>query len=133
MYFLAILTASLMAFPGTLGAPTDPKALTDEDGLPTLRLSRGEVDDLKRAAVHLPGHVHSYVNLGKRSIPMVEADPEMFLDDEVGAQRRALAPRGSCFRIPSIRNSCYISMLSSIFGLFFLLECSKRAWWSQNA
>ncbi|KAG4255524.1 hypothetical protein BFJ72_g15245 [Fusarium proliferatum] len=98
----------------TIAAAANPVAdpQPDDAHLPDIRLSPLEVRALKEAQKYPPGYVHKIVTLGTgenaKEVPIVEADPDMLLDDEKGIKARSLAPRGTCFSFPAASSGCMI-------------------------
>ncbi|KAF5698371.1 secreted in xylem [Fusarium globosum] len=94
MFFKHALVALFAAW--TISAAANPVAdpLPDDAHLPDLRLSPREVQDLKENQKFPPGYVHKMVTLGTgkdaKTVPIVEADPDMLLDDKRGVK----APEG---------------------------------------
>ncbi|KAF4546973.1 Hypothetical protein D9617_80g101410 [Elsinoe fawcettii] len=119
---------ALTSITGALASPTPDDVaasltgqdyhLADADGLPTLRLSRREVDEMKANLEHPGGTVigrHTFPadgTDGPLDVPVRLIDPDWLLEGEEGDKARALAKRqgvsGSClsFRAPSL--SCAI-------------------------
>jgi hypothetical protein len=77
--------------------------------LPSLRVSREEVQEMKEAQTHLPGYIHDYISLGGRSVPVVEADPDILLDDEDGHRARARSLPGACQSLTNAAGSCNLN------------------------
>jgi hypothetical protein len=83
----------------TAAAPSYPT--TDHPHLPSLRLSREEVEKMKRIQLNPPGTFYRNITMGegdnKTTVPVVEIDFDILCDNEVGHRARSLAPRGSCY------------------------------------
>lgn len=102
LYFLAAsITTALLSSPDF-----------DDSYLPRLRLSREEVQGMKEAQLYPPGYIHRYITLqgdsDAVSVPVVEADPNILLDDEDGVRARSLAPRDQCSTYNARRGVCFI-------------------------
>ncbi|KAF5984284.1 secreted in xylem 2 [Fusarium coicis] len=112
MFFKRALVALFAAWTISVAANPVADPLPDDSHLPNLRLSRREVQDLKENQKFPPGYVHKMVTFGTgedtTTVPIVEADPDMLLDDENGIKARSLAPRGSCFSFPMPSSGCMI-------------------------
>jgi hypothetical protein len=105
----------LYLFAAFVAATPSPNPDFDDSHLPDLRLSRDEVQALKEAQIHPPGYVQKYITFGNGSdavtVPIVEADVDILLDDEQGVKARSLASRGgsiSCMSFPTPRSGCMI-------------------------
>ncbi|KAF5622400.1 secreted in xylem 2 [Fusarium tjaetaba] len=112
MFFKRALVALFAAWTISVAANPVADPLPDDIYLPDLRLSPREVQDLKDNQKFPPGYVHKMVTFGTgedtTTVPIVEADPDMLLDDEKGMKARSLAPRGSCFSFPMPSSGCMI-------------------------
>ncbi|RBA14861.1 hypothetical protein FPRO05_13077 [Fusarium proliferatum] len=112
MFFKHALVALFAAWTISADANTVADPLSEDAHLPNLRLSPREVQDLKDNQKFPPGYVHKMVTLGTgkdaKTVPIVEADPDMLLDDKRGVKARSLAPRGSCFSFPLPSSGCMI-------------------------
>jgi hypothetical protein len=85
------------------------------EGLPSARLTRQQVQDLKDSQIYSPGHIHRNLTFGKgdsiRTVSIVEADCDILLpdNDRDGMKARSLAPRGQCLNFPSLTGGCVIN------------------------
>jgi hypothetical protein len=84
-------------------------AAAPPSNLPSLRLSLSEVQAMKEAQTHLPGYIHDYISLGGRSVPVVEADPDILLDGEDGHRARARSLNGACRSFTNAAGSCNLN------------------------
>jgi hypothetical protein len=64
---------------------------------------------MKEAQTQLPGYIHGYISLGGRSVPVVEADPDILLDDEDGRRARARSLPSACQSMTPASGSCNIN------------------------
>ncbi|KAF4449969.1 secreted in xylem 2 [Fusarium austroafricanum] len=112
MFLKGALVALYTAWTISVAASPVGNSLPDDAHLPDLRLSHSEVRALKEAQIHPPGYIHKRVTFGEGedavTVPIVEADVDMLLDDEKGVKARSLAPRGSCFSFPMPSSGCMI-------------------------
>jgi hypothetical protein len=112
MFLQKAFHTSLYLFTAFVAATPSPNPDFDDSHLPDLRLSRDEVQALKEAQIHPIGYVHKYITFGNGNdvvtVPIVEADVDILLDDEQGVKARSLAPRGSCLSFPTPSTGCMI-------------------------
>ena len=100
----------LYLFAASIAAAPSPIPDFDDSYLPSLRLSREEVQAMKEAQTYPPGYIHKYVTLGRDiSVPIVEADPDILLNDADGVRARFLVPRGNCLTLTPAGSSCNIN------------------------
>lgn len=100
--FLCLFAAS------TVAAPSSNRN-SSFNHLPSLRLSREEVQAIKEGQTHPPGYIHNYITLGGRSVPVVEADPDILLDDDDGHRARARSLPSACSSIGNGPGNCNIN------------------------
>jgi hypothetical protein len=81
----------------------------DDSHLPSLRLSREEVQAMKERQTHPPGYIYKYITIGNKSTPVIEIDPDMLLDDDDGVYARSLAPRWVCYTVIPPFGNCNIN------------------------
>jgi hypothetical protein len=88
-------------FAAFIAAAPSPNPDFDDSHLPSLRLPREEVQAMKKNQTYPSGYIHTYITFGKGSdavsVPIVEADPNILLDDEDGVRARSLASRDGSF------------------------------------
>ena len=112
-------------------APLNVDNLTPHDGFLTVntRLSKDEVQAMKRELASPPGTILNYVSLpidperlttnDTKLVPVVQGDPDVFLDDEHGVKARSLAARGSCVVWSRISGQCSITYCwSGVAGIY---------------
>jgi hypothetical protein len=103
--FLYLFTASMAtALPSNLDSSD-----SSDKYLPSLRLSLEEVQAMKKSQTHLPGYIHNYISLGDRSVPIVEADPNILLDNKDGHQARIRSLASGCQSITNSAGSCNLN------------------------
>ncbi|KAH7322009.1 secreted in xylem 2 protein, SIX2 [Rhexocercosporidium sp. MPI-PUGE-AT-0058] len=111
--FLRTAIYSSVFLAAVISANPFPSSDYPDSHLPDLRLTREEVQVMKREQIHEPGYVHKYVTLGTGddaiTVPIIEADPTILLSDEEGVKARALAPRGACMSFAASSSSCTIN------------------------
>jgi hypothetical protein len=105
---------SLYLFAASIAAAPSPNPNFSDGQIPSLRIPREEVQAMKEGQTNPPGHIHRYVTLGKGSdavsVPIVEADLNTLLDDEVGVRARSLAQRdNNCLYYSPLDGSCNIN------------------------
>ena len=109
MLLQAAVCISLFSFAASVAAV--PKPDFDENHLPRMRLPREQVEAMKRDQSYPSGYIHAYVNFGEGSnamtVPVVEGDPAILLDDEDGIRARDVTPSAQCLTLTSIK-SCLI-------------------------
>lgn len=68
---------------------------------------------MKEGQTYPPGYLHEYVTLREGSnavsFPVVEADPNILLDDEDGVQARSLASPYDCTILSINTTGCFIT------------------------
>jgi hypothetical protein len=96
MFLQKVIYIFLLFMTITAAAPTN-----DHPHLPSLRLSRVEVEKMKRTQSNPPGTFYRNITMGKGDnktmVPVVEINFDILCDDEDGHRARSLAPRGSCY------------------------------------
>jgi hypothetical protein len=92
---------SYYLFATFIAAAPSPNPDFDDSHLPSLRLPWEEVQAMKEGQPYPPGYIHTYITFGKGSdafsVPIIEADPSILLDDEDGVRARSLASRDGSF------------------------------------
>jgi hypothetical protein len=113
MFLQRAFYISLYIFAVSIAAAPPPNPYFDESHLPSSSLSRDEVQAMREGQTYPPGYSHRYITLGEgsdaASEPIVEADPNILLDDENGVRARSLAARGNCQSRSSIGSTCFIT------------------------
>jgi hypothetical protein len=113
MYLQAAFYISLSIFAALITTTPSLSLSSDHSYLPSLRLPREAVQELRIVQPYPPGHVYMNITLGRgqdaMTVPVVEADPAIFLDDVDGVRARSLVPRGQCmsFSLPGV--NCLIN------------------------
>jgi hypothetical protein len=101
---------SLYLFAASIAILLNPNPDFDNNHLPTLRLSREEVQAIKKRQTDPPGYIHEYDTLtGGKSTPIVEVEADTLLNNNDGDRARSLAPRGNCLPIPNGQGNCNIN------------------------
>lgn len=94
-----------------IAAPS--QGLSDASYLPSARLPAEKVAMMKRDQKYPPGYHHSNVTFGEGadaiSVPVIEADPDILLDNDKGIHARSLAPRGACMSFVGRFSNCEIN------------------------
>jgi hypothetical protein len=113
-------------FAAFIAAAPSPNPDFDDSHLPSLRLSREEVQAMKEGQIYPSGYIHTYITFGEGSdalsVPIVEVDPNILLDDEDGVRARSLASRdgGSfCSSFFTPFGSCTINYCWSVNGVIY--------------
>jgi hypothetical protein len=110
MFLQEAFYISLCLFVAFITTLPNPNPDFDDSHLPSLRLSREEVQEMKERQIYPPGYVHKYITMGDKSTPIVELDPDILLDDDDGVSARSLVPREVCGTIaPTNTYSCNIN------------------------
>jgi hypothetical protein len=110
MFLQEAFYISLYLFAASIAVAPSPNPDFGDSHLPSLRISREEVQAMKESQTYPPGYIHKYVTLGEGiSVPIVEADPNILLGDEDGVRARSLAPCSSCLSIPNGSGNCNIN------------------------
>lgn len=115
MFLLGTISICLSLFTAIAAAVSennnDPITTT-----PDLRLTPEEVEKFKAHQIHEPGYIHGYTTFGeganKVSVPIVEGDYDIFLENEQGIKARSLAGRGlagSCLSFTAPPGDCLIN------------------------
>jgi hypothetical protein len=101
---------SLYLFAASIAIVLNPNPDFDDNHLPTLRLSREEVQAIKKRQDYSPGYIHEYdTQTGGKSTPIAEVDADILLNNNDGDHARSLAPRGNCLPLPNAAGSCNIN------------------------
>jgi hypothetical protein len=114
MFLQGAFHLSLYLFAASIAAAPSPNPDFDDSHLPSLRLPREEVQAMKESQTYPPGYIHQYVTLGEGSdavtVPIVEADLNVLLDNEDGARARSLATRDQkCNMFSAAGSNCLIN------------------------
>lgn len=98
-------------FTTSVVAVLSPKPGFDDSHLPGIRLAREEAEAMKESQSYPPGYIHDYVAFGEGSnaitVPVVEGDPAILLDNEDGIRARAIVPPQQCLTFNS-KTACLI-------------------------
>jgi hypothetical protein len=132
MFLQAAFYISLYLFAASITAAPLSDPDFDDSHLPGLRLSLEEVQAMKESQSYPPGYIHENITLGEGSnavtVPVVEVDPNILLDDADGLQARSLVPRSACLNYgtaPGTTNCliiyCWIAADTSIKTQFLNL------------
>jgi hypothetical protein len=88
-------------FAAFIAAAPFPNSGPDESHLPSRRLSVEEVQAMKERQIYPSGYIHTNITFGKGSdafsVPIIEADPNVLLDNDDGVRARSLAARQGTF------------------------------------
>jgi hypothetical protein len=97
MFLQAAFYISLYLFAASIIAAPSPNPGFNDSHLPSLRLSREEAQAMEESKSYPPGYVHKNIAFREDSsaitVPVVEADPDILLDDKDGIPVRILDPR----------------------------------------
>jgi hypothetical protein len=113
MFLQAAFYVSLSLLAASVAAAPSPNPHFDDSHLPGLRLPREEVQAMKKDQTYPPGYVHRNITLGEGSdavsVPIVEANLNILLDDDDGVRARSLVARDQCISYRASQGSCLIN------------------------